>query len=81
MFKVLNMAQKVRNEKEKELFYVFKIQKNRKDDSVESRYIGYTYAKSPKQALNQMRFRLNDWSIQETQYFDDCIVYCEARRA
>ena len=81
MFKVLKMAQKVRNEKAKELFYVFKIQKNRKDDSVESHYIGYTYAKSSKQALNQMRFRLNDWSIQETQYFDDCIVYCEARKA
>lgn len=68
-------------EKEKKKYLVFRVEETRNKEIYEERYIGVTFAKSPQQALNNMRFRLNDWRITQREYGDTYISYCEAREA
>lgn len=63
----------------KKKYNVYKIETDRNGNNTERRYIGYTFAVSKKQALNNMRYRLHDWSISsKMQYGDSYITYCEA---
>ena len=67
---------------EKVKYNIFKIECGRNNEYSERRYIGYTFATSAKQALNNMRFRMKDWSISsKMQYEDDYITYCVAEIA
>ena len=64
---------------EKKKFYVYRVEQDREQNTVEERLVGTTLAVSAKQALSNMRFRTQDYSILTKQYGDTYIRFCVAR--